>query len=261
MKFFLPKTSQGAGLIEFGILVGLISILAISAVYNTGSEVKRIFSTTGNTLSENIAFAAGDNVALAPGDGGEVNPGPPLPACGTGLTIGSNTYPVVQIGDQCWMSQNLNEAFGTSVCFGGQQSNCDADGRLYAHSGANANYINDNLCQDGWHLPTDDDWKVLETFLGMDPSELDQIGYRTSGDVEEQLSDFASDGTNSTGFNMQPAGLRYNSSYLRIDIQGVLMTAGSNRWRSIRSTDEGFVRGNSSTPNQYYTSARCMKDL
>lgn len=33
-------------------------------------------------------------------------------------------------------------------------------------------------CPDGWRLPTDDDWKNLESALGMNNKELDKLGWR-----------------------------------------------------------------------------------
>jgi uncharacterized protein (TIGR02145 family) len=33
-------------------------------------------------------------------------------------------------------------------------------------------------CPPGWHLPTDDDWKILESYLGMEPSEINNFGRR-----------------------------------------------------------------------------------
>ena len=35
-----------------------------------------------------------------------------------------------------------------------------------------------NLCPDGWHVPTHEEWKTLEIYLGMDPTEADNSGYR-----------------------------------------------------------------------------------
>ena len=33
------------------------------------------------------------------------------------------------------------------------------------------------VCLDGWHLPSDTEWKQLEIFLGMTPEEADRDEY------------------------------------------------------------------------------------
>ena len=50
--------------------------------------------------------------------------------------------------------------------------------------------VNDsrNIAPAGWHVPTDDDWKELEMYLGMSQSEADDIDYRGTdegGNVKE----------------------------------------------------------------------------
>jgi uncharacterized protein (TIGR02145 family) len=34
------------------------------------------------------------------------------------------------------------------------------------------------VCPDGWHLPSDAEWKELEMFLGISQDSLDAVGYR-----------------------------------------------------------------------------------
>ena len=45
-------------------------------------------------------------------------------------------------------------------------------GRLYDWETAN------NVCPSGWHLPSDDEWKQLEMYLGMSQSDADNTGWR-----------------------------------------------------------------------------------
>ena len=78
------------------------------------------------------------------------------------------TYQAVQIGDQCWMAENLNydqEAYGNDWCYENKMSNCNTYGRLYdwiaIMQGRKSN--NDNpskvkgVCPSGWHLPSDEE--------------------------------------------------------------------------------------------------------
>jgi len=53
----LVATSKGAALVEYGILVGLIAVLAIVAVLNLGGTVRDTFTTVASELSESLASA------------------------------------------------------------------------------------------------------------------------------------------------------------------------------------------------------------
>ena len=48
------KNVKGAALVEYGILVGLIAVLAISAVLALGEEVQSTFQTVASTLQSNM---------------------------------------------------------------------------------------------------------------------------------------------------------------------------------------------------------------
>ena len=54
----LMNAVKGAALVEYGILVGLIAVLAIGAVLTLGQEVNDTFETVTSTLSANLAEAA-----------------------------------------------------------------------------------------------------------------------------------------------------------------------------------------------------------
>ena len=87
------------------------------------------------------------------------------------------------IGNQVWAKHNLN--VGTMVtgvttqtnnavvekyCFGNTEPNCTANGGLYQWDEA-MQYVNtqgaQGICPTGSHIPSDNDWKVLEIQLGM----------------------------------------------------------------------------------------------
>ncbi len=70
-------------------------------------------------------------------------------------------YRIVKIENQTWMAQNLN--FVTeegSYCYEDTNTNCRNYGRLYEWN------ISTEVCPEGWHLPTIDEWEELLNNLG-----------------------------------------------------------------------------------------------
>lgn len=53
----LINSVKGAALVEYGILVGLIAVLAIGAVLALGEEIQATFQTVTTTLSDNLGSA------------------------------------------------------------------------------------------------------------------------------------------------------------------------------------------------------------
>jgi uncharacterized protein (TIGR02145 family) len=87
-------------------------------------------------------------------------------------------YNTIQVKGQCWMKENLN--VGDMISANNNQSNnntiekycmlndenwCDQLGGLYQWNEA-MQYANETggqgICPDGWHIPSDQDWRVLE---------------------------------------------------------------------------------------------------
>ena len=53
----LMNSVKGAALVEYGILVGLIAVLAIGAVLTLGQQVQSTFNAVTSTLGSNLASA------------------------------------------------------------------------------------------------------------------------------------------------------------------------------------------------------------
>lgn len=103
------------------------------------------------------------------------------------------TYKYIVINDQVWMAENLayipesDESDGSGIqhiyIYGNSDiAKLDKTSTNYKIYGALYNWVAANqLCPDGWHLPSDDEWGNLESFLGMEKSEIDSIGWRETG--------------------------------------------------------------------------------
>jgi uncharacterized protein (TIGR02145 family) len=79
------------------------------------------------------------------------------------LLIASNAFTQVKsvkIGNQIWMSENLNKPLPGSWTFNGTKENGAKYGRLYTWNTAK------NACPAGWHLPSEHEWSQLIATLG-----------------------------------------------------------------------------------------------
>lgn len=154
------------------------------------------------------------------------------------IDIGGNVYQTVKIGDQWWMAENLkvthyrngdaipnvtdgtewtNLTTGAYCEYDNNSENVETYGRLY-----NWYAVNDsrNIAPEGWHVPSDEEWKQLEMYLGMSQSEADNTGWRGtdqgsqlagnadlwSGDLENNTA------FGSSGFAALPGGYRSGGS-------------------------------------------------
>ncbi len=88
----------------------------------------------------------------------EITEGIPCPGIPT-VTYEGQVYNTVQIGDQCWLKENMNYEGGNSWCYDNNSANCETYGRLYEWGPALG------VCPQGWHLPKDAEWCTLTTYI------------------------------------------------------------------------------------------------
>lgn len=133
-------------------------------------------------------------------------------------------YRTVKIGSQTWMAENLNYA-GAGVCYNGSTDSCSKYGRWYTWlevmAGSSSSRANPSgvkgICPEGWHVPSDAEWKALEVAVGMTTDEAALRGARgttegtklksSSGWDDCSWCDSANgNGTDAYGFRVLPAG-------------------------------------------------------
>ena len=134
-------------------------------------------------------------------------------------------YQTVQIGEQCWMAENLN--IGTMIngsndqtddgtiekyCYENSTSNCDTYGGLYQWNEM-MQYTTtqgvQGICPEGWHLPTDAEWTTLVDFLGgssVAGGKMKEAGYAHWNSPNTGA-------TNESGFTALPGGCRNTFGY------------------------------------------------
>ena len=110
----------------------------------------------------------------------------------------NQTYKTVKIGTQTWMAQNLNYKSGNSFCYDLDSTNCDKYGSLYTFI---SNKSAENMCPNGWHLPTVEEYETLFAAVAVD----DFVG---AGKALKSTSGWDEDGNgiDAYGFSALPAG-------------------------------------------------------
>ena len=207
--------------------------------------------------------------------------------CGSTWTYQGHNYETVLIGGQCWFAENLrceqylngdtipsgltdeewiNTSQGALAVYGEGNSACadaspdfdgcnpseswDEHGRLYND---HAVFDERGLCPTGWHVPTTAEWFELRDAV---------VGYTQGGILLKSPQGWYSNGngTNLSGFNGQPGGVRWGGS-------GHFQQAGywghwhsdSNTKMSLSYLDSKIYLPEINTLN-HGVSIRCLRD-
>jgi uncharacterized protein (TIGR02145 family) len=190
----------------------------------------------------------------------------------------NNNYPVLEIGAQLWMAENLKsttyingDLIGTTSpatlrlynestpkyqwSYDGNESNVSAYGRLYTWYAATDSR---SICPTGWHIPADADWKTLTDYLGGTTAATLKIMstklWATSNNHP----------TNESGFTALPGGDRHGSGVFHSIGDACSWWSGTEKdasyaWNRNLYYINSFVGRWDSFKDQGF-SVRCLKD-
>ncbi len=196
------------------------------------------------------------------------------------VDIEGNVYRTVKIGNQTWMAENLRTtkyndgqdiplvagsyAWGSLTTPGycwlnNDQTNKNIYGALYNWYAADA----DKLAPTGWHVPDDEDWAVLVSYLGGESvagGKLKEVGTIHWGSPNTGATDEA-------GFTALPSGYRNYDGIGGFTPDGL----GAFFWSSTHDSDNhargvillndsSDVDGSRSVWKSYGRSVRLIKD-
>jgi uncharacterized protein (TIGR02145 family) len=188
-----------------------------------------------------------------------------------------NIYDTITIGTQTWMKENLkttkykngtiiplvtDELAWSNLTTPGycwyinDANNKNTYGALYNWYAVNTG----NLCPTGWHVPTDDEWTTLTTYLGGESAAVGKL--KETGAIHWQISDYKA--TNETGFSALPGGCRdFDGTFYDMGYYGYWWSSTEfvigGAWSRFMGYDDsgGYRHGNF---EQDGFSVRCIKD-
>jgi uncharacterized protein (TIGR02145 family) len=276
-KLISQSNLQGQAVIEY-----------VSSVNNTpGGSLKSVAATV------DMPYTNGDQLLFKGISGIYRTIVPDVPASSKTITFNfaactdndGNNYPIVEIGAQTWMVENLN--LGTRIngsvsqtnngiiekyCYDDNDSNCEVYGGLYQWDEAMQFSTTpgvQGICPTGWHLPTDAEWRTLILLLDPNAQEIFGIESYSAGGMMKETGTthwlYPNTGaTNSSGFTALPGGIRsYDGSFNSLTETGGFWSStfypGVHAFcRGLHNNDESVSRG----PNiwEFGSSVRCVKD-
>jgi uncharacterized protein (TIGR02145 family) len=189
----------------------------------------------------------------------------------------SNSYKTIIIGTQTWMAENLKVTHyrnGDSIpnitdyltwdnLITGAY--CDLDFKTYNSItyGRYYNFYaiadNRNVCPVGWHVPTDDEWTTLITYLGGETI----AGGRLKETGTSHWSNPNTGATNESGFTALPAGELRASSFFDESARGVWWSSTStsiDRALSHEVTNDSSIEYSFGWYKSSGYSVRCVKN-
>ncbi|MHC1777765.1 MAG: FISUMP domain-containing protein [Lentimicrobium sp.] len=196
-------------------------------------------------------------------------------------------YHTIQIFSQCWLKENLNA--GTMIqstqaqtnnntiekyCMGNDESYCDLVGGLYFWNEM-MQYTSvtggQGICPEGWHVPDDMDWHILEGAVDSEfhigDTEWGNYGWRgadAGGNLKQTGTSLweppNSGSTDAFGFSALPGGYFVQGGFWGPGYKAYFWSS-ENGYKFYRNMDWDQARVNKNTGgNNLAISVRCVKD-
>jgi len=186
---------------------------------------------------------------------------------GTMTDLDGNVYKTVTIGDQTWMAENLRTTTyndGTAISYAADSAEwinlstggyCNYNnttneeaistyGRLYNNAAVHSG----KLAPTGWHVPTDEEWKTLITYLG------DEAGGKLKETGTTHWNSPNTGATNETGFTALPGGsIGYDAEFGHLGESGCWW----GDYFTLMSHEYSFT-DYTVAPHQFGGSVRCV---
>ncbi|MCF8232634.1 MAG: hypothetical protein K9J27_10635 [Bacteroidales bacterium] len=164
------------------------------------------------------------------------------------VTYHSKQYQTVQIYNQCWLKENLDVGVQITghdmkdndtiekFCYNNNPVNCSKYGGLYQWSEMMGYSIvpgSQGICPDGWHIPTDEEWMMLEgaadslyNYPDQEWQQTDRRGYDAAYKLRSDSLGGDWPGSDIYGFSILPGGYRFDSAtYYTLNLAGLFWTS------------------------------------
>jgi len=251
-------------------------------VYNPGDEL--LYIGYANVLQSGMLDAPEESTTYT----FEFATNIPCPGTPT-VEYEGQVYNTIQIFSQCWLKENLN--VGTMIlgsvemadndtiekyCYNNKPDSCDKYGGLYQWQEM-MQYVTtegvQGICPPSWHIPTDEEWKVLEGAVdsqyGIGNSVWDNNGpnrgYDAGSNLKRDTGWYVNNGTDLFGFSALPGGFRrnYDSVFLLAAYRGDWWTYTRQNIYSSRTRymqDDNQQVGRFWGDEEFGYSVRCVRD-
>ena len=241
-----------------------ISSWDISSVTNMNGMFYSTYLSEENQCLIHTSFSSNENW---PYDWSGFCPPAVFISCGDQIGHEGYDYSTVQIGEQCWFSENCRYLPEVSPSIDGSETDpyyyvYDYQGTDVEAAKATENYetygvlynwpavMTAGICPSGWHIPSDGAWTQLTDFLG---------GEAVAGD--SMKDDVQWNGSNSSGFTGRSGGFRFSEILFDEGVYGYWWSSSeldSYSWFRVLGSGNNV---NQDYGHHYYGfSARCVRD-